>query len=284
MSKTARYVFLILFIYTYLTPYASASPSPQPADASGTAGELRVGRYTFIEPGADTDQLDILSVVVSDTFPKRVDTVGEALEVILANSGYRLAPDYAACPSMAEVKSWPLPRVHRDFGPIQLIDALTMLVGTETHTLVVDPVHRLVSFEATPRYREIAYPEAMQAPTLPNQRRFGTTAQPQSLITRGTTGYGPIQRDDELFHIAEQLPRPSGVTHEQMMVALYAANPRAFCHDNMNCLNKGLYLRYPATRTLVAVDTAEAKEIVKAHWRRWKRYQKAAATRNRGET
>ena len=140
--------------------------SSSPADDPSHDGEIRLGRYTFIEPGAEAEQQDILSAVISETFPQHVTTVGQALEVLLKDSGYALAPDDVACPSLAAVKAWPLPEVHRTLGPIRLAEALTLLVGQETHSLVVDPLHRLVSFEAKPRYREMAYRVATQSENL----------------------------------------------------------------------------------------------------------------------
>ena len=256
--------------------YALTGVAAQPADDPSHDGEIRLGRYTFIEPGAEAEQQDILSAVISETFPQHVTTVGQALEVLLKDSGYALAPDDVACPSLAAVKAWPLPQVHRTIGPIRLTEALTLLVGQETHSLVVDPLHRLVSFEAKPRYREMAYRVATQSENL---FRSGSSKSPHRRLTAEVTGYGSLHPGDELFQIAQAMGHPLSTTLEQRMVALYTTNPTAFCRHNMNCLKTGTTLRYPPEQTITTLDSIQAKQTVRAHWRRWKAYQKTAVER-----
>ena len=258
--------------------YVLTSVAAQPADNPSHDGEIRLGRYTFIEPGAAAEQQNILSAVISETFPQHVTTVGQALEALLKNSGHGLAPDYVACPSLAAVKAWPLPQVHRTIGPIRLTEALTLLVGQETHSLVVDPLHRLVSFEAKLRYREMAYRVvAMQSDNLTS----GNSRTSHRRLTAEAAGYGPLRPGDELFRIAQAMGRPPGTTLEQRMVALFTTNPTAFCRHNMNCLKTGTTLRYPPGHVVTALDSAQAKQTVRAHWWRWKAYQKTAAERRR---
>ena len=197
--------------------------------------------------------------------------------MLLKDSGYELAPDYVACPSLAAVKAWPLPEVHRTIGSIRLADALTLLVGQETHSLVVDPLHRLVSFEAKPRYREMAYRAATQSDNLTS----GNSRTSHRRHTAEAADYGPLRPGDELFRIAQAMGRPPGTTLEQRMVALYTTNPMAFCRHNMNCLKTGKTLQYPPEQAVMALDNAQAKQTVRAHWWRWKAYQKVAAERRR---
>ena len=72
---------------------------------------------------------------------------------------------------------------------------------------------------------------------------------------------------------------PLSTTLEQRMVALYTTNPTAFCRHNMNCLKTGTTLRYPPEQTITTLDSIQAKQTVRAHWRRWKAYQKTAVER-----
>ena len=55
--------------------------------------------------------------------------------------------------------------------------------------------------------------------------------------------YGPIGRGETLSGIAERIV-PDGVTRNQMMIALFQANPHAFS-DNINILYAGAVLRLP---------------------------------------
>jgi pilus assembly protein FimV len=72
--------------------------------------------------------------------------------------------------------------------------------------------------------------------------------------------YGPVQRSETLWGIAERF-RPAGVTMNQMMVAVFQANPAAFA-GNMNLLQAGATLRIPDPAALgdltVAAANAEA--------------------------
>jgi conjugative transfer region protein (TIGR03748 family) len=112
----------------------------------GDLEPARVGRYSVIVPGPSPEQTDPLAVLVHMEFPRSVQTLGRTIEQVLAQTGYRLADLHASCPSMSALLDLPLPAVHRTLGPMRLDEALKTLAGP-AHTLVIDPVHRLVSFE-----------------------------------------------------------------------------------------------------------------------------------------
>ena len=58
---------------------------------SGDLEPVRVGRYSAIVPGPSPEQADPLAVPVHMEFPLSVQTVGRAVERVLAPTGYRLA-------------------------------------------------------------------------------------------------------------------------------------------------------------------------------------------------
>jgi pilus assembly protein FimV len=70
--------------------------------------------------------------------------------------------------------------------------------------------------------------------------------------------YGPVQRGETLWGIAAQ-SRPAGITMNQMMVAIYAANPAAFS-GNMNILREGATLVMPGAAALTARSSADATQ------------------------
>ncbi len=122
------------------------------APSRGADGEARVGRYRTLEPVATTAQADPLAAVIDLSFPRpAVSTVGDALQHLLARSGYRLAGDKASDPAMQRLLVLPLSEVHRQLGPITLRNAFRTLAG-DSFRLVIDPVHRLVSFELVDAY------------------------------------------------------------------------------------------------------------------------------------
>lgn len=113
---------------------------------------IRVGRYSAIVPVPTAAQRNPLQAVIEVQFPDPIHTVGDALRHVLQGSGYRLAPAYASDPAMTGLLSQPLPEAHRGLGPVTLEAALTTLAGP-TFRLVIDPLHRLLSFEVKETYR-----------------------------------------------------------------------------------------------------------------------------------
>jgi len=85
----------------------------------------------------------------------------------------------------------------------------------------------------------------------------------------GELTYGPVQYNDTLYEIANQM-RPSGISVDQMMLALVLNNPNAFYGDNVNQLKAGYVLRVDDVNDLSAFSVAEANaEINRQHsaWR-----------------
>jgi len=117
-----------------------------------TEQAIRVGRYSAILPVPTAAQNNPLQTVIEVQFPDPIHTVGDALRHVLQGSGYRLAQVYASDPAMTDLLSQPLPEAHRGLGPLTLEAALTTLTGP-TFRLVIDPLHRLLSFEVRETYR-----------------------------------------------------------------------------------------------------------------------------------
>lgn len=131
--------------------FAGAAPL---AAWSGDSEALQVARYSTIAPVPRAAQVDPLEAVVTLVFPQQLTTVDEALHYALRRSGYRLASADAADPATSVLAKQSLPEVHRKLGPITVARALGTLAGP-SWTMVVDPVHRLVSFELAQAYAAI---------------------------------------------------------------------------------------------------------------------------------
>jgi conjugative transfer region protein (TIGR03748 family) len=235
---------------------------------------VRVGRYSAIVPGPSPAQADPFALPVSTEFPYSVHTVGAALEQVLAPSGYRLASLTASCPSLPTLLAWPLPAVHQALGPMRLDEALKTLAGP-AHTLVVDPVHRLVSFELRAPYDGLVQAGTPTAPlpaattmvpaaieTAPETEPLAFEPRPalapirsEPEPTPSTEGspvkhrIGPIAPGTQLWPIASELREAFNAPIEQVMVGLFKTNPESFCYRNLHCLKVGAYLdprRQPA--------------------------------------
>jgi Tfp pilus assembly protein FimV len=124
---------------------------------------------------------------------------------------------------------------------MRLDEALKTLAGP-ARILVIDPVHRLVSFELRQRYASLAPEATPRAPVGARkaQAPAARAAEPhasQPLLpqTAGRRRIGPIPACPALAD-CRNLPRTFRATTEQLLVGLYEANPGSFCHRNLHCL------------------------------------------------
>ena len=74
----------------------------------------------------------------------------------------------------------------------------------------------------------------------------------------GDSEYGPTDSSDTLWSIASKTRPDPAISVQQMMLALFMANPDAFTRDNINALKKGRILKIPAGDALQALSVAEA--------------------------
>ncbi len=70
--------------------------------------------------------------------------------------------------------------------------------------------------------------------------------------------YGPIRTADSLWKIAKQTNTYSDVSIEQMMIAIYEANPKAFYKENVNALMADKTLTIPTREVILRLSKKEA--------------------------
>jgi len=73
-----------------------------------------------------------------------------------------------------------------------------------------------------------------------------------------------VKYGETLSELAQDY-RPEGVSLDQMLVALYQANPQAFMGENMNRLKSGAVLKLPGAEATRAVPPVPARELIEAH-------------------
>nr|WP_321166319.1 FimV/HubP family polar landmark protein [Janthinobacterium sp. Ant5-2-1] len=123
--------------------------------------------------------------------------------------------------------------------------------------------------------REYAFvldtPEARQtrgaqvtAPVEPGKAKPAAVAETAPPAAKKAAGEYKVKAGDTLSRIASEL-KPSGVSLDMMLVALYRANPDAFKGENMNRMQAGRILAVPGADAVRATGAAEAKGIVTAH-------------------
>jgi pilus assembly protein FimV len=87
------------------------------------------------------------------------------------------------------------------------------------------------------------------------------TSAPKPDTSSSSASEVKVKSGDTLSKIAVR-NLPSGVTLEQMLVALYRANPNAFAGSNMNRLKAGTILRLPEATDAMAVPAPDARREV----------------------
>jgi len=83
------------------------------------------------------------------------------------------------------------------------------------------------------------------------------------------TSYGPVRRNETLWAIADGARSGSGLTINQMMIAIYRANPDAFL-GNINLLKEGATLSLPAVGQAAQVSRQDAFTQAREHNQRWR--------------
>lgn len=93
--------------------------------------------------------------------------------------------------------------------------------------------------------------------------------------------YGPTGRNDTLWKVAEKTNAYNDVSIEQMMMALYEANPKAFYKDNVNALMAGKTLTIPDREAILKLSHRQAMAAFKQQDNAW-RGRVVAAKENDG--
>ena len=151
---------------------------------------------------------------------------------------------------------WPRGRILREF------------------TVLVDPP--VLSNEAPAPMQQAAVAPQQAAPAATRQAPAARPAPIQSRAAMapvphqpGELTYGPVKYNDTLYEIADAM-RPSGVTVDQMMLALVRSNPHAFYNGNVNQLKAGYVLRVKDPAELSAYSVADARAEVNRQYSEWR--------------
>lgn len=99
--------------------------------------------------------------------------------------------------------------------------------------------------------------------------------------TPGATGSVVVERGDTLGVIADRLAG-NGVSSQQMMMALLAANESAFINNNINLVKAGATLRIPTAAEASGISQAQAIASVSEQSRLWQEYRDTVRANQRG--
>ena len=84
-----------------------------------------------------------------------------------------------------------------------------------------------------------------------------------------------VKANDTLWSLANKMRPDSGVSVEQMMLALVRENPETFIKKNINGLKRGYILRIPDRDQITTIDRQQALAEVRQHANLWREYRQA---------
>lgn len=141
----------------------------------------------------------------------------------------------------------------------------------------------------TPAEREpaaVREPEPARTTPAPAPARTRQAPAPQTARTTGSESrrYGPVVNNQTLWGIAREVRPDRRIGMNQMLVAIYRANPQAF-DDNMNRLYAGATLSIPDAEAIRAIDRNTANREVAEQTRALENggATRTASTRSRPE-
>jgi pilus assembly protein FimV len=103
--------------------------------------------------------------------------------------------------------------------------------------------------------------------------RYQPILKQQTSLERDASGgstYGPTHRNDTLWKVAEQASRQTGVSVEQMVIAMYEENPHAFYKENIHALLAGKTLKIPEREIILKFSRKQALAEFNRQTKAWK--------------
>ncbi|QIA62827.1 hypothetical protein GT360_04545 [Vibrio astriarenae] len=87
-------------------------------------------------------------------------------------------------------------------------------------------------------------------------------------ISEPSRFYGPVGEEETLWQIASRFRPNNRITTQQMLLAIYQVNPRAFEDQNIHSLIPGSNLRIPSLAQAQSVTTEQAVRVMATHQKR----------------
>ncbi len=148
------------------------------------------------------------------------------------------------------------------------------------YTVLLDPLSASPSFQTpgtatTTHAGSTAAPQAAAPEPAPAPKPAAPPAPAPAAPSRDV--YGPVRHGDTLSHVA-RANAIDGVSYQQMLVALKAANPDAFFKDNVNALKAGAVLRIPTRQEALSVTRKAAIAAVRRQNQSWQAAHAPAPT------
>ena len=155
-------------------------------------------------------------------------------------------------------------------------------------TLLLDPpttLKRKPPVVEPARVKEPLAPVKREPPPQPVAEEPAPKPKPKAPAGEVKGGDYTVRRNDSVWKIAER-HRPKGVSMEEMMIALYRANPEAFYGGRIGNLKYGAIMRMPSREELGNLSYAQARNEYLAQVSAWQSttYTETLVTKNPAQT
>ncbi len=114
----------------------------------------------------------------------------------------------------------------------------------------------------------VRVPTPMAEPEPESEPVYRQPAMPSALPAAERPGEYMVQRHDTLWELSRDM-RPAGTEINQMMIAMFRANPDAF-YGNINRLKAGVILRIPDSVEMADINRAAANDEVRRQMAEWR--------------
>ncbi len=137
------------------------------------------------------------------------------------------------------------------------------------YTFLLDPV------EYKPPQPVAVAPPPAPAASVAKPAPAAPTVVARPLVSEPPKGTGTyrVRRGDTLSKVARET-KPAGVSVNQMLVALYQANQKAFMRDSMYLMRSGEILKIPDGAAAAAISPVEATRMVRAQGAEFDAYRR----------
>lgn len=136
-------------------------------------------------------------------------------------------------------------------------------------TILLDPPSTMETTTAPLQTIPVAKAQPVEAPAKGASASYQTTAPTQTVAQAMPDSYGPVKKNDNLWNIAGRLIENGNITREQMMLALYDQNPKAFYKNNVNALKRGAILSIPEQDVILSRSATQARSEFNQHNELW---------------
>jgi pilus assembly protein FimV len=225
---------------------------------------------TLTSPGGT----DLSQIKVSIAPAEAHQRAGLSRPRILANFRFKVEQDSRG---HAVIRVTSTEAIHEPF--IEFMLELTWPNGRlmRQYTVLVDPPLTMPAAPAIPAAPLSDTPRAVPVVEEPARRSRPSSAPTSSASAPATysaeqsaSSYGPVKRDETLWTIAKRVRPDSGISMEQMMIALQRANPSAFLNNNINNLKAGATLTIPSREEITSISARDARTEASRQFQAWK--------------